>query len=644
MTRPPEAEQDKEAYFNSTDQLNQTTGLRNLPSESSEFQINNRPSHSASPDIIFENPSKDGDGLKASHGIVESFKNYLRKIDDNYLISPKLLYITISMVFYAVHLFRAKFIQTYLGLTKDRYGEISSIMALVGFLSMTIWSGIADKMVRHRLVLVFLCCASTIAFEMSFFARSITGSTLRYIMSSIIFSSYSFFLVGIMPLTDTLTLKILSSRPGGFNRDLYGRQRLWGTISYGFTSLVVGSITGNKEIGYSSLFFIVPVFAILSIIIIFMCVPSDNFSVGGFLVLWSSSNKSESKIVTKDNEKDDHCKNLSVSEDKTFQNDPSSHNHSQVSVSLEEENDSALPHTHHLITHQTERFANQPQVDLESVDQKNAEHCQVQDQISSGNPEDGESHRVTLNRHGSLETRKEVEKEFQPDFSQSTETNEKVLSEKEFKPVFKRPILMLLSNPNFMFMLLVVFMTGSARAVMTTFLSAYWDSNMKLSELEIAIASNFGIFLEIVIFLIGPNLIRVCGIYWMLILAQTCMVVRCWAYVLLSENHKNRCLLVWAIELLKGLSFGFAQSAGVKLAADCAPPGLEATAQALYSSVYSQLPTIITAFIGGRMENQLLFIVTACVSSVALLLFIVKYFCDGSIRILGFTPVRNRTA
>jgi oligosaccharide:H+ symporter len=208
-----------------------------------------------------------------------------------------------------------------------------------------------------------------------------------------------------------------------------------------------------------------------------------------------------------------------------------------------------------------------------------------------------------------------------------------------------RPVIQLLKNPKYMFMLFVVFMTGSARAVMTIFLSNYWLDGIKLEKTQVGTAANFGIFMEIVILFLGPSCIKIFGIYWLLIFGQIAMVVRCWAYVFLPANAELY-WMVYLIELLKGVAFSFTQIAGVKLASDAAPKGLEATAQALYTSVYSQLPTVITSIIGGRCYERygpnVLFQITAIVATVAMCLFIVKYLVDGSIRLCCFGKRRNK--
>lgn len=476
--------------------------------------------------------------------------SFLQRLDDSYLISPKLIYFFICTVYYALYLFRAQFMKEYLRLDLGQYGDISAMMALVSFAFMTLWSSFADHIGRHRLILVALCLALAGSMELSLFVGPIENSSVRFYLAAAVLSLYSFFACGILPLTDYLILKMLSDRPG-FSRDLYGRQRLWGTVSYGLTSLVVSFFTQNYDV--VSIFYIVPISSLVSAAIVLFLGPTDSPT-------------------------------------------PLRHIFSLHKAKLPPSDDT-----------------------LAEQDGLNKQQDMVQVQAGKGEEETGQD---------------ELEKEQNIDGAPEQQGSTK-----------RRPIFVLLTNSNYIFMLFVVFMTGSARAVMTTFLSAYWSDYMHLKKTQVGIAANFGILMEIVIFFFGKFFIRTCGIYWMLIFSQLAMVVRCWAYVFLPPSSSNF-WVVYVIELLKGVAFGFTQSAGVKLASEIAPPGLEATAQALYTSVYSQLPAVLTAFAGGRCTKAygpvMLFYITSVISTAALALFLLKYSMDGSIRLPLFQQCRKK--
>ena len=151
----------------------------------------------------------------------------------------------------------------------------------------------------------------------------------------------------------------------------------------------------------------------------------------------------------------------------------------------------------------------------------------------------------------------------------------------------------------------VVLMLGLARAVMTIFLAIIWKTEIGMSTMEIAIAGAiFGMALEIVVFFVAKYISPIMGNYWMLRLRSWQMVVRCWAYFFMPKSHEYF-WLVYLIELLKVSPLVWHIRQPSKLPMRSAPEGLEATAQALYNSVYVQLPTIIAGLVEcGRSINS----------------------------------------
>lgn len=454
--------------------------------------------------------------------------NAFQRLDDKLLLSPKIIYVVICMVFYCVHLFRPRFMKVYLRIEDDMYGYISALMALVSFTCMTLWGTLADALGRHRFVLGFLCFALAASFGLTYFVVMIPSATTRLVMSSLVLCLYSFFASGIIPLTDHITLRLLSNRPG-FSKDMYSRQRLWGTISYAGTSKVVGWF--EKRYTVASVLYILPIFSTIAVFTVFTLAPADT--------------------------------------PKPFREILSFLRRKRPSDPIKEM--SAVPSA------------------------------------------------VPADQYEKSPSQSVVEAPPSPSSSSS-----------------RSPIWQLLSNGNYLFMLVVVFMAGSARAVMTLFASKYWQEKMNLDGDQASTAGLYGVVLEVVIFFLGPSLLRIFGIYWLLIFGQLAMVARCWAYVQIPAEKKYY-WLVYMVELLKGVAFGFTQTSGVKLASDVAPQGLEATAQALYTSVYSQLPAVLTAVGGGHLYGQprALFFITAVVSTMALGLFVIKYWLDGSIRLVG---------
>ena len=487
-----------------------------------------------------------------------SITTTLKQANDRWLITPKLMYFTMNMVVYSFHLFRGAFITDYLLLDSKYVGLSGTLMGLVSFPCITLWSSFADAIGRHKLILSAITLGSVICFEMLFF---VMGSlSLRLIYSLTFLVLYSAFLAGMQPLLDFEALELLSSK-AGFSKEIYGRQRLWGTIAYSCVTLG-GAYLIKLFDGFGVLAFIMPSAAVVFVITLYFTALPDR------------------------------PKPLS-------------------------------------------KKARREYFERQKLEQKMAHEQQIQQQDQFNNSDVKLSippNEVANNSHNSPSADPLTD-------PTKLETSGSIVEGFAHRRV-KSPWRTLLTDANYMFFLFVVLMLGLARAVMTIFLALVWKTELKMTTMEVAIAGAvFGMALEIVVFFLAKYISPIMGNYWMLVAAQMAMVVRCWAYFFMPKSHEWY-WLVYIIELLKGLSFGLAHSAAIKIANEAAPEGLEATAQALYNSVYVQLPTIIAGLVGmwafhqfKAAAPQIIFLGTSVISTAALVLFFVKYSIDGKIRL-----------
>lgn len=478
-----------------------------------------------------------------------SIVSSLKRANDRWLITPKLMYFTMNMVVYSFHLFRGAFITDYLLLDSKYVGLSGTLMGLVSFPCITMWSSFADAVGRHKLVLSCITFGSVVCFEMLFFRMG--SLSLRLVYSLTFLVLYSAFLAGMQPLLDFEALELLSSK-AGFSKELYGRQRLWGTIAYSCVTLG-GAYLIKMFDGFGVLAFIMPAAAIIFVTTLYFTALPDK-----------------PKPLTRRGRERQHM----------------------LMMAMNKESQQAQ----------------------ESLDHKAHDIAQF-----------------TMDQPANSDNT-----EPQTDPAKLVEPGVEGFVHRRVKSPWKT----LLTDPNYMFFLFVVLMLGLARAVMTIFLALVWKTELGMSTMEVAIAGAvFGMALEIVVFFLAKYISPFMGNYWMLVTAQLAMVVRCWAYFFMPKSHEWY-WLVYVIELLKGLSFGLAHSAAIKIANESAPEGLEATAQALYNSVYVQLPTVIAGLVGmwafhqfKRAAPQIIFFGTAVISTAALVLFFVKYSIDGKIRL-----------
>ena len=496
----------------------------------------------------------------------------MKKFNDRWLITPKLMYFTMNTVVYSFHLFRGVFITDYLLLDRKYVGLSGTLMGLVSFPCITMWSSFADAIGRHKLVLSSITFGSVICFEMLFFRMGSLSLRLIYSMTFLVL--YSAFLAGMQPLLDFEALELLSSK-AGFSKEMYGRQRLWGTIAYSCVTLG-GAYLIKIFDGFGVLAFVMPTAAIVFVITLYATALPDQPK--------PFFNRARHALLRRQTEQE---KQQEFNEKPKLEN-PISDSSLEMEIQQQQKQEKDEQKIEH---EQSSKTCN----DLLASDPSKLNDDDVD--VNGGVPE-GFVHRKV-----------------------------------------KSPWKTLLTDPNYMFFLFVVLMLGLARAVMTIFLALVWKTDLKMSTMEVAYAGAiFGMALEVLVFFLAKYISPVMGNYWMLVVAQLAMVIRCWAYFFIPKG-RDWYWVVYIIELLKGLSFGMAHSAAIKIANEAAPEGLEATAQALYNSVYVQLPTVVAGLTGMWAFHQfkadapkIIFFATASISTAALILFFVKYSIDGKIR------------
>ncbi len=127
------------------------------------------------------------------------------------------------------------------GLTGTEIGLINSISALAAIFSGPLWGMLSDRIRNPRLVLTISAFGGAAALLILSTASSLAGIVL-------VTAFYSIFISAIIPLTDSVNLRILGSQS-----DRYGQQRMWGSLGYIISSSLSGFIL--QKTGLHALFF-----------------------------------------------------------------------------------------------------------------------------------------------------------------------------------------------------------------------------------------------------------------------------------------------------------------------------------------------------------------------------------------------------
>jgi len=148
----------------------------------------------------------------------------------------------------------------------------------------------------------------------------------------------------------------------------------------------------------------------------------------------------------------------------------------------------------------------------------------------------------------------------------------------EFGPALR----VLIADRTMVCFLITVFIMGMATSIIGNYLFLFLHDVLNGSRTLMGLSLTFTVLTEIPFFFFAKMLLNRVGIRGMIVLAHLGYVARVIGYTYLTNAW-----WVLPIELLHGLTFAAMWAAGVAFANNRAPNGLEATAQGLYTGVYS---------------------------------------------------------
>ncbi len=156
-----------------------------------------------------------------------------------------------------------------------------------------------------------------------------------------------------------------------------------------------------------------------------------------------------------------------------------------------------------------------------------------------------------------------------------------------------------ISTPRFLVFLGVVLSIGMGRQMCNLLQPHYIERTLLVPGGDIAWGNFSSCAITILCLLAGPFLLASLSTRVMLIIGLLAFCTR--LVILLSLKANCGILAVMGVDFFSGISYAFTHMAGVREAAAAAPPGWEATFQALYTCAYVQLPAVFAALVGGHI-------------------------------------------
>ncbi|PJF18652.1 hypothetical protein PSACC_01532 [Paramicrosporidium saccamoebae] len=181
--------------------------------------------------------------------------------------------------------------------------------------------------------------------------------------------------------------------------------------------------------------------------------------------------------------------------------------------------------------------------------------------------------------------------------SEKTMGDEKLLALSETSSTSFSSYVTTIARPRFILCLLVVMATGFGRQTLKFYLPQFLNKELLLSENQIGNAYLGSSCFSILFYFCAPISFRYLGVRPMLLIGQLAMIMRISIYAFFTPHPH----LVPFVELLNGMGYSFTHLAAVQEATECAPPGWEATFQAVYGCIFVQLPAMVCPIVGGYL-------------------------------------------
>ncbi|RIB05994.1 major facilitator superfamily domain-containing protein [Gigaspora rosea] len=162
------------------------------------------------------------------------------------------------------------FFSTVFQLPKPLIGILLSVSPFVGLISSPFWSIIADRHDAHRKIMI--SCITCVVFV--YWSIPFTGKYFGFGGLFINLVIYSLFDGGVSPLLDNLTMNVLYRKGDSAE---FGRQRLFGTISYGIFVATIGFLIDRFNSLYV-MFFAFGFFMGLLILVLYST-PDRDFKI-----------------------------------------------------------------------------------------------------------------------------------------------------------------------------------------------------------------------------------------------------------------------------------------------------------------------------------------------------------------------------
>lgn len=491
------------------------------------------------------------------------------------------------------------------GLTKSQIGSVVAFVPLARFVFAPVWTYVADRYQRHFAVSVASYLASAFTLLLFF---------LSHTFAAIIFSVglYAALSSAVMPLIDARVLRIL----GPSRRQAYGAQRLWGALSWGVNSALIGALADAAG-GDVRIFF-------------YSCWLCGLLLLGTLRALFSE--RLESEIG--DNYT---ASGVPVDSWRPFQlvaaAEPAATEDGQTEQYASVQNPSAALAPVATVSGDA-TLPKSTIVDSECLDQVeiHGSNTVLESPPSSADNSMPECGQLAAQQADSTAHVAAAARDIPTDEQENDENNAvadesmpAVHGEINRAPVplsFCASLGLILAAPFSWLILAMCLFLGFGMSIVFYYLFLFLHDDLGASHTLLGLSVSMTVVFEFPFFLYSERLLALLGLRGMLLLAFGAYVSRVLVYTLLSNPW-----LVLLVEPCHGITFACSWCAVIHYSGSVAPPGLEATTQGVFNGVFNGFGPALGAAFGGVLYQHygavVMFRVAATVLSAAAAVFFV---------------------
>ncbi|KAI8148992.1 major facilitator superfamily domain-containing protein [Fennellomyces sp. T-0311] len=377
---------------------------------------------------------------------------------------------------------------------------------------------------------------------------------------------FAFFGVPVGPLVDGGVLKIL-----GRNKDQYGRQRMFGSISFGVASSLVGFITDWTS-DMNAIFYVYAISAVCFIVVAgstqFKPEKLDTFARRPFLqqpanplipsrskapVPFASSSTSTAHSGSSDGSDGPASDGKLHRKVKQFQLDYTAYDESFM-----EDEDEALQ----IRQNEIQRLI------------QFATESSIIEAVNLSNPP------ASRRRHSGVNLDEVATATRQPS-----------------------NLIELLKQPHVLLFFMTMMLMGASLNMVISFLFIFLKQDLGASSSVVGLTGLVGSVTELLFFFYSRDLIRLFGIKSLIILGHVLTIIRVFSYTILPKGPSGANIAL-VLHLLNGVAFSALWGAGVVQADELAPPSLQATSQGLLAAMYAGVGAGLGSLMGGVIYER----------------------------------------